>query len=76
VVHDECQERDTTEFVMTPQAWLQPQSGPAEPDERLGTHENTVRYRLRQPGEIANLQPDDAKKRLSMMVELAATDTD
>jgi DNA-binding PucR family transcriptional regulator len=39
-------------------------------------HENTVRYRLRKMAEITNLQLDDAKKRLAMMIELAATDTD
>ena len=47
---------------------------PAEAGERLGIHENTVRYRLRKMAEIANLQLDDAKKRLAMMIELAATD--
>ena len=49
---------------------------PAEAGNRLGVHENTVRYRLRKMAEITNLQLDDAKKRLAMMIELAATDTD
>jgi hypothetical protein len=65
-----------TDYVATLQAWLQAQGDPAEAGERLGIHENTVRYRLRKMAEIANLQLDDAKKRLAMMIELAATDTD
>jgi len=39
-------------------------------------HENTVRYRLRKMAEITTLPLDDAKKRLAMMIELAAIDTD
>ena len=35
-----------------------------------------MRYRLRKMAEIANLQLDDAKKRLAMMIELAANDAD
>ncbi len=53
--------------------------GPGQPawaGERLGVHQNTVRYRLRKMAEIVNLQLDDAKKRFAMMIELAATDTD
>jgi PucR C-terminal helix-turn-helix domain/GGDEF-like domain len=65
-----------TEYVATLQAWLQAQGDPAEAGERLGVHENTVRYRLRKMAEIVNLQLDDAKKRLAMMIELAANDTD
>lgn len=65
-----------TEYVATLRAWLEAQGDPAEAGERLGVHENTVRYRLRKMAEIANLQLDDAKKRLAMMIELAATDTD
>ena len=67
---------------MTPNTWrrcrpgCEAQGDPAEAGERLGVHENTVRYRLRKMAEIANLQLDDAKKRLAMMIELAATDTD
>ncbi|MGO4443424.1 PucR family transcriptional regulator [Mycobacterium sp. 2YAF39] len=71
--HDEA---NATEYVVTLQAWLQAQGDPAEAGERLGVHENTVRYRLRKMAEIANLQLDDAKKRLAMMIELAATDAD
>ncbi len=36
----------------------------------------SVRYRLRKMTEITHLQLDNAKKRLAMMIELAATDTD
>ena len=66
----------TAEYVATLRAWLGAQGDPAEAGERLGVHENTVRYRLRKMAEITNLQLDDAKKRLAMMIELAATDTD
>ena len=65
-----------TEYVATLKAWLEAQGDPTEAGERLGVHENTVRYRLRKMAEIATLQLDDAKKRLAMMIELAATDTD
>jgi DNA-binding PucR family transcriptional regulator len=71
--HDRAQ---GTDYVLTLQAWLESQGDPAEAGNRLGVHENTVRYRLRKMAEIANLQLDDAKKRLAMMIELAATDTD
>jgi hypothetical protein len=71
--HDQAHD---TEYVATLQAWLEAQGDPAEAGARLGVHENTVRYRLRKMAEIANLQVDDAKKRLAMMIELAATDTD
>jgi len=66
----------TTDYVPTLRAWLEAQGDPAEAGNRLGVHENTVRYRLRKMAEITNLQLDDAKKRLAMMIELAATDTD
>ncbi|WP_319447411.1 MULTISPECIES: helix-turn-helix domain-containing protein [unclassified Mycobacterium] len=65
-----------TEYVATLQAWLEAQGDPTEAGVRLGVHENTVRYRLRKMAELANLQLDDAKKRLAMMIELAATDVD
>lgn len=71
--HDEA---NATEYVATLQAWLEAQGDPTKAGERLGVHENTVRYRLRKMAEIANLQLDDAKKRLAMMIELAATATD
>ena len=67
---------NATEYVATLQAWLQAQGDPAEAGRRLGVHENTIRYRVRKMAEITNLPLDDAKKRLAMMIELAATDSD
>ncbi|OBB65861.1 CdaR family transcriptional regulator [Mycobacterium sp. 852014-50255_SCH5639931] len=63
-----------TDYLATLRAWLEAQGDPAEAGERLGVHENTVRYRLRKMAEITNLPLDDARKRLAMMIELAATD--
>jgi sugar diacid utilization regulator len=65
-----------TEYVATLQAWLEAQGDPAQAGERLGVHENTVRYRLRKMAEITDLGLHDAKKRLAMLIDLAATDTD
>jgi hypothetical protein len=66
----------STDYVSTLQAWLEALGDPAEAGNRLGVHENTVRYRLRKMGEITDLQLNDGGKRLAMMIELAATDTD
>ncbi|MCA2242316.1 helix-turn-helix domain-containing protein [Mycobacterium sp. WUMAC-067] len=71
--HDQA---NGTDYVLTLRAWLQAQGDPTEAGERLGVHENTVRYRLRKMAEITTLSLDDARKRLAMMIELAATDTD
>jgi hypothetical protein len=65
-----------TEYIATLRAWLEAQGDPAAAGQRLGVHENTIRYRLRKMTEITTLALDDAKKRLAMMIELAATDTD
>lgn len=65
-----------TDYVATLQSWLEAQGDPAQAGSRLGVHENTVRYRLRKMAEITDLQLDDAKKRLAMMIELAAANTD
>lgn len=65
-----------TDYVATLRAWLAAQGDPVEAGERLGVHENTVRYRMRKMAEITNLALDDAKKRLAMMIQLAAGDTD
>ena len=35
-----------------------------------------MRHRLRKMTEITNLPLDDARKRLALMIQLAATDTD
>ncbi len=67
---------NATEYVVTLQAWLQAQGDPVEAGERLGVHENTVRYRLRKMADLTNLQLTDGRKRLAMMIELAAADTD
>jgi DNA-binding PucR family transcriptional regulator len=65
-----------TDYVATLQAWLEAQGDPAEAGKHLDIHENTVRYRLRKMAEITNLPLHDPRKRLAMMIELAATDTD
>lgn len=65
-----------TEYIATLRAWLEALGDPAEAGRRLGVHENTVRYRLRKMGEITDLPLDDARKRVAMMIELAAIDTD
>ncbi|OBI28118.1 hypothetical protein A5711_02095 [Mycobacterium sp. E2238] len=65
-----------TDYLATLRAWLEALGDPAEAGERLGVHENTVRYRLRKMAEITNLPLDNARKRLAMMIELAATDID
>ncbi len=61
-----------TDYVATLQAWLECQGDPAQAGARMGVHENTVRYRLRKMAEITHLQLHDARKRLAMMIELAA----
>ncbi len=63
-----------TDYIPTLQAWLAAQGDPAEAGRQLGVHENTVRYRLRKMNDVTTLPLDDAKKRLAMMIELAATD--
>lgn len=65
-----------TDYMPTLRAWLAAQGDPVEAGRRLGVHENTVRYRLRKMSEITTLPLDDAKKRLAMMIELAASDAD
>ncbi|HZU47089.1 MAG TPA: helix-turn-helix domain-containing protein [Mycobacterium sp.] len=67
---------NATEYVATLRAWLEAQGDPTEAGERLGVHENTVRYRLRKMAEITDLSLDDPNKRLAMMIEIAAIDTD
>lgn len=65
-----------TDYVATLRAWLEAQGDPAGAGQQLGVHENTVRYRLRKMAEITNLPLDDAKKKLAMMIELAAGEPD
>ncbi len=61
-----------TAYVATLRAWLEAQGEPARAGEALGVHENTVRNRLRRMAEITSMELDDARKRLAMMIELAA----
>lgn len=63
-----------TRYAHTLRAWLEAQGDLAEAGRELGVHENTVRYRLRKMAEVANLDLADARKRLAMMIELAATE--
>ena len=50
-----------TDYVPTLRAWLEAQGDPAEAGDRLGVHENTVRYRLSKMAEITNLQLHDTR---------------
>lgn len=65
-----------TRYVDTLRAWLAAQGDLHQAAERLGVHENTVRYRLRKMSEVTVLDLTDVRKRLAMTVELAATDDD
>lgn len=64
----------TTQYAATLRAWLGAQGDLAEAGRQLGVHENTVRYRLRRMAEVTTLDLGDARKRLAMMIELAASD--
>ncbi|MGV9801794.1 PucR family transcriptional regulator [Mycobacterium sp. NPDC003449] len=61
-----------TQYAATLRAWLEAQGDLAEAGRTLGVHENTVRYRMRRMAEVTTLDLDDARKRLAMMIELAA----
>lgn len=61
-----------TAYIATLRAWLEAQGEPARAGDVLGVHENTVRNRLRRMAEITAMDLGDARKRLAMMVELAA----
>lgn len=61
-----------TPYVATLAAWLDAQGDLAQAADRLGVHENTVRYRLRKMAEVSPLGLDDARTRFAMMIELAA----
>lgn len=63
-----------TQYVATLRAWLAAQGDLAQAGERLGVHENTVRYRLRRMAEVTTLGLDDPGKRLAMTIELASSD--
>ncbi len=63
-----------TQYAATLRAWLEAQGDLAEAGRALGVHENTVRYRLRKMIELTQLDLADARKRLAMMIELAAAE--
>lgn len=63
-----------THYAPTLQAWLQAQGDLTDAGRMLGVHENTVRYRLRKMAEVTNLDLTDARKRLAMMIQLAASE--
>ncbi|WP_432925960.1 PucR family transcriptional regulator [Microbispora sp. CA-135349] len=63
-----------TRYVATLRAWLEAQGDLAVAAERLGVHVNTVRNRLRRMGEVTPLGLDDPRKRLAMVITLAAED--
>jgi hypothetical protein len=65
-----------TAFVATLRAWLEAQGDLADAAERLGVHPNTVRNRLRKMAEVTALDLDDARKRLAMIIDLAAAEND
>ncbi|TDD51562.1 PucR family transcriptional regulator [Nonomuraea terrae] len=64
--------RHATHFVATLRAWLEAQGDLAVAAERLGVHPNTVRNRMRKMAEVTPLDLDDARKRLAMIITLAA----
>jgi DNA-binding PucR family transcriptional regulator len=63
-----------TPYVATLRAWLDAHGDLARAAERLGVHENTMRYRLRKMAEVTPLGLDDARTRFAAMIELAAGD--
>lgn len=65
---------NSTQYVATLRAWLEAHGDTAQAGDRLGIHENTVRYRMRKMAELTNLDLQEARQRLAMMVELAATE--
>jgi sugar diacid utilization regulator len=69
--HDQA---NGTQYVATLKAWLEAMGDLSQAGERLGVHENTVRYRLRKMAEVTSLDLRDSQKRVATMIELAATD--
>ncbi|TQM33488.1 PucR family transcriptional regulator [Nocardia bhagyanarayanae] len=65
-----------TRYVATLRAWLETMGDLARAGERLGVHENTVRYRLRKMADVTTLDLEDSRMRVATMIELAAADTD
>jgi hypothetical protein len=63
-----------TRFVATLRAWLMSQGDLALAAERLAVHPNTVRNRLRKMEELVPLDLNDGRKRLAMIIMLAAVE--
>lgn len=61
-----------TPYVATLRAWLEAQGDPVRAGATLGVHENTVRYRLRKMAEVSSVDLADGRKRVALMIELAA----
>lgn len=67
--HDEA---NGTELVATLRAWLRAQGDLGAAAEELGVHRNTVRNRMRQATELADLGLHDADRRLALTIMLTA----
>jgi len=65
-----------THYAPTLRAWLEAQGDLVRAGERLGVHQNTIRYRLRRMAEVTALGLDDPRKRLAMIIDLAAAGDD
>lgn len=61
-----------TRYVSTLRAWLDSQGDVGAAAQCLGVHRNTVRYRMRQMAEIADLRLADPGRRLALIIALAA----
>ncbi|MQA03464.1 MAG: PucR family transcriptional regulator [Streptosporangiales bacterium] len=62
---------NATQYVPTLRAWLEAQGDLGFAAALLDVHPNTIRYRMRKMTDVANLQLDDPRKRLAMLVSLA-----
>lgn len=61
-----------TDHIRTLRTWLYSHGDLGRTAELLDLHPNTVRYRLRRMGTVADLRLDDPEARVAMMVALAA----
>lgn len=64
----------STHYASTLRAWLEAMGDLSAAGAALGLHENTIRYRLRKMAEVTHLDLKDARTRIALLVELAATD--
>lgn len=62
-------------FIPTLRAWLHAQGDLNAAAAELGVHRNTVRYRVRQMSELTDLGLDSPRRRLAMIIALAAITT-